>query len=168
MPAQDPTRMPLMGRLPIDAASPYGVRSGLRGQLAEWQLTWRERQYAARVCKELLALYRAAAADHPELARQQLYQRVVMQRSGCDSATAQAILESAQEGYADWPACHELTLCDLAHYLSATEFLAAHQGEQWIHSNLAPVIALHLPLELCLARKAGAGSAQPGAPGAQE
>ncbi len=168
MPAKDSSRRALDGRLPDVVSPPYGQRSGLRGQLAEWQLAWRERQHAARVSKELLALYRATAAHHPELARQELYQRVVMQRTGCDSSAAQAILESAQEGYADWPARHELTLCDLVHYLSATEFLATHPGELWIHSSLTPVIALHLPQELCLARKAGACSAQPGAPGAQE
>jgi hypothetical protein len=130
------------------------VRGGLRGVIAEWQLTWHERHHAARVSKKLLALYRAAAANHPDLPSRELYKLVVMQHTGCDSTTADAILESAQESYADWPARRELTLCDVVHYLSATEFLAAHESERWIHSNMAQVIALHVPQELCIARMA--------------
>lgn len=123
-----------------------------RGLIAEWLLTWCERRHAARVSKELLALYRAITANHPDLPSRELYKLVVMQRTDCDSTAAKAILESAQESYADWPARRELTLCDVVHYLSATEFLAAHKGEQWIHSNLAQVIASCVPRNLCIVR----------------
>lgn len=131
---------------------------GLRGLIAEWLLIWRERHHAARASKELLALYRTVSANCPDLADRERYQRVVMQRTGCDSTAAKAILESARESYSDWPVRRELTLCDVVHYLSATEFLASHQGEHWIHSNMARVVALHIPHDLCIARMARACS----------
>lgn len=123
-----------------------------RGLIAEWLLAWSERRYAAQASKELLALYRTVSANNPELASSEIYKHVVMQRAGCDSTAAKAILESAQESYADWPARRELTLCDVVHYLSATEFLASHESEHWIHSNLALVVASRLPRDLCIVR----------------
>lgn len=124
----------LAGRWSINAASPHkGTRNGLSGLIAVWLLIWCERHHAGRVSKEL-------------------YKLVVMRRHGCDSTMAKAVLDRAQESYADWPVRRELTLCDIVHYLSVTEFLATHKSEHWMHSNLAHVVASRVPRELCIVR----------------
>lgn len=99
-----------------------------------------------------MALFRNVSASYPGLVIPELYKLVVMRRKGCDSASAKAILDFAQESYGDWPVRRELTLCDVVHYLSTTEFLASHAGEQWMHSNLAHVVASLVSRELCIVR----------------
>ncbi len=137
----------------INSASEHGAAHGvLRGLFEEWMLAWQERRHTARVSKELLALYRLVAADHPGLVDRELFKLVVMKRNGCDSRAADSILESAEESFAQWPASCELTFCDVVHYLAVTEFLASHQREHWIHNNMALVVASHIPRDLCIAR----------------
>jgi len=133
-------------------AASWRSQGGLRGVIASWLLPWHERRHAARASGELLALYFAVKADHPDWAGRELYKQVVMARSGCDSAAANMILGCAAESFAEWPARRELTLCDVVHYLSVTEFLAAHEGEQGIHSNIARVVTSRIPHQLCIAR----------------
>lgn len=146
--------MNLVGRWSINAASPHeGTRNGLRGLIAVWLLVWCERHHAGRVSKELLALFRSVSANYPDLASRELYKLVVMRRHGCDSTTAKAVLDRAQESYADWPVRRELTLCDIAHYLSVVEYLATHKGQHWMHSNLALVVASRVPRDLCIVRR---------------
>jgi hypothetical protein len=115
-------------------------------------LAWQERRHTARVSKELLALYRAVAADHAGLADRELFKLVVMKRNSCDSKVANTILESAEESFAQWLANCELTFCDVVHYLSIAEFLTSHKCEHWIHNNMASVVASHVPRELCVER----------------
>ena len=50
------------------------------------------------------------------------------------------------------PTVCELTFCDVVDYLSTTEFLASHEGEQWMHSSLTPIIASRVPHDLCVVR----------------
>ncbi|MEI8031376.1 MAG: hypothetical protein WCH35_16500 [Comamonadaceae bacterium] len=141
------------GARSINSAAQHGaVRGALRSLFEEWMLAWQERHHTARVSKELLALYRIVAADHPGLTDRELFKLVVMKRNGCDSRAAETILESAEESFAQWPASCELTFCDVVHYLSVTEFLASHQREHWIHNNMASVVASHVPRDLCIAR----------------
>jgi hypothetical protein len=126
---------------------------GLRGQIGLWFLARRERRHAARASDELLALYRTISADHPEMAERERFNLVVMIRTGCDSMAADAILECAEESFAEWPTRRELTLCDVVHYLSVTEFLSAHEGDGGIHSNIALVVTSRVPHDLCVLRR---------------
>ncbi len=149
----NPLRFIEINRLQRDVPAPVETESrqyaGLRGLFAEWLLAWSERRHVVRASKELLALYRSAVVSYPELAGRELFQRVVMHRTGCDSMAADAILERAQESFAEWPARRELTFCDVVHYLSVTEFFAAHQRQQWTHSNMTSVVASLVPHDLC-------------------
>lgn len=151
---QDQNPLPISSIDPVDgrsisaALAHRDMRGGLSGLIAVWLLSWHERRHAARVSDELLALYRNVAANHPDLATRELYQLVVMQRTGCNSGTADGILDCAEESFAEWPARRELTLCDVVHYLSVTEFLATHKGENWIHANMALVVTSHIPNSL--------------------
>lgn len=126
--------------------------SGVFTLIADRFLAWRERRFVAQASKELLALYQTASLTHPEWTRRQLYQLVVMLRTGCEPTAADNILDAAQEGYAQWPSSHELNLCDVAHYLSVTEFLAIHPGKRWMQSSLTPVVASQVPSEFCVER----------------
>lgn len=129
------------------------LRGGLRGLIASWFLAWREGRHAARTSRELLALYRAVSTDHPKLADRELYKRVVMARNGCDATSANVVLECAEESFAAWPARRELTLCDVVHYLTVSEFLALHDGEHWMHTDIRHVVASRIPHDLCILRK---------------
>lgn len=129
------------------------LRGGLHGLISSWFLAWREGRHAARTSRELLALYRAVSADHPKLDGRELYKLVVMARNGCDVTTANVVLECAEESFAAWPARRELTLCDVVHYLTVSEFLALHDGEHWTHSDIRHVIASRIPHDLCILRK---------------
>ena len=86
---------------------------GLRTLIATGFLVWSERRHAARASGELLALYRAASAIHPEFANRELYKLVVMTRTGCDATAASVILNCAQDSFAEWPVRRDLTLCDV-------------------------------------------------------
>ena len=57
------------------------------------------------------------------------------------------------DSFAEWPARRELTICDVVHYLSMTEFLLAHEDENWIHTNLTLVVKSRIPKALCVARR---------------
>jgi hypothetical protein len=127
-------------------------QSGVLSLIAEKVLAWQERRFVAQASKELLALYQSISAIYPDWTRRKIYQLVVMRRTGCDSAAANLILDAAQESYARWPSSRELNLCDVAHYLSVTEFLASHPGMRGMHSSLTPVVASQVPSELCAER----------------
>lgn len=128
-------------------------RGGCLSLIAEKILAWRERHYVAQASKELLALYRTVSVMHPDWPRRKHYQLVVMHRTGCDPTAANIVLDGAQESFAQWPSSRELTLCDVVHYLSVTEFLALHPGERWMHSSLSHVVASRVPHELCVERE---------------
>ncbi len=138
----------------LHAALESPPQRGVSVLIADSFLAWQERRFVARAAKELLALYRSVSSIHPDWTRRKLYQQVVMRRTGCDPAAADIILEAARDSFAQWPSSRELNLCDVAHYLSVTEFLAIHRGKRWIHSSLTPVVASQVPHELCLERAA--------------
>ena len=125
------------------------LQRGISLLIADGFLAWQERRFVARTTKELLKVYRAVSYVHPDWTRRKLYQLVVMHRTGCNPTVADIILNAAQDSYAQWPSSRELNLCDVAHYLSVTEFLATHPDKRWIQSSLTPIVASHLPHELC-------------------
>ena len=128
-------------------------RSGLRNLLASNFLAWRESRHAARTSRQLLKLYRSVAASHPKLEGRDLYRQVVMERNRCDAGAADLILDNAERSFADWPTSRDLTLCDVVHYLSMSEFLAMHDGEHWMHVDIGRVVAASIPRDLCLVRR---------------
>jgi len=121
---------------------------GLLAAMLAPLMAWQERRFVARCCRQLLRIYQAAAAEHPDLARAELYQRVVVAHTGIDPAGAGAILEGARESFALWPVSRGLSLRDVAHYLAVSEFLATHGKSRWIHANLKRVVAASIPHDL--------------------
>lgn len=126
---------------------------GLRGWAVSWLLAWRERRYAVRISRELLALYRSVSVAHPELSDRERYGLAVMARDKCDATTANTILECAEESFASWPVSRELTLCDVAHYLAVKEFIANHDGTSGTHSDIRHVVIARIPHDLCRLKK---------------
>jgi YHS domain-containing protein len=131
----------------------HQLHRGLRGMVESWLLARREGQHAEQTSRALLALYRAISAEHPELADREIYQRVVMARTGCDAKAAERVLDCAEESFAEWPTKRELTLCDVVHYLAVNEFLARHEGEDWMHTDIQNVVDSLVPPELCVIRR---------------
>jgi YHS domain-containing protein len=170
LPASVPAQIPppaavVLSRAPVSpvAGSPktrksaremeHSLRGGLRGMVQSWLLARREGRHAEQASRELLALYRAISAEYPELADREIYQRVVMARTGCDAKAAERILDCAEESFAEWPTKRELTLCDVVHYLAVNEFLARHEGEDWMHTDIQHVVDALVPPELCVIRR---------------
>lgn len=108
-------------------------------------LGWRERRFARSCCQELLRTYNTIATEHPDLAREELYRQVVALRTGGSAEAVRAVLKGADESYAWWPQVRDLTLRDIAHYLSVTEFLATHGESPWIHNSLKRVVSESIP-----------------------
>lgn len=128
-------------------------RGGLRGLIESWLLARREGRQAARTSRELLFLYRKISANHPELDDRERYKLVVMARNNCDATTANVVLECAEESFSAWPVMRELTLCDVIHYLAVSEFIAQHDGEPWVRSDIRHMVISRIPHDLCLFRK---------------
>ena len=120
-----------------------------------WSRTRRERQHVVRTSSELLSLYRTITAVHPDLSDREHFKLLVMARNGCDSTVANLVLERAEESFAQWPVTRELTLCDVVHYLSVSEYFAAHAGEPWMSSdaNINLIVQSNIPHRLCVDRK---------------
>jgi hypothetical protein len=120
-----------------------------------WSRTRRERQHAERTSDELLSLYRTISAVHPELPNREHFRLLVMARKGCDSTVANLALERAEESFAQWPVTRELTLCDVVHYLTVSEYFAAYAGEPWMSSdaNINLIVQSHIPHGLCVDHK---------------
>ena len=117
----------------------------LRILIALLLISWREGRHASRSCRELLAMYRTASTEHPELDHRELYKLVIMARNGCDAAAANVILKRAEESFAAWPVMSELSLSDVVHYLTVCELLGARNGEHWIHSDINHVVITRIP-----------------------
>lgn len=129
-----------------------GRGGGLRGVIAAWLLALHERRHAARASDELLALSQSVKADHPDWSERELFKLTVMARRGCDSTAADAILRQAGKSFAELPVRRDLTLRDVAHQLSVTESLSAHEDDSGIRSNIARVVATYIASELCTIR----------------
>jgi len=106
---------------------------------------WRERHYARRTSRELLALYRRVRTNHPGLTGLPLYRMVVADHLGGESSDVDAVLEHAKDSFATWPVDRPLTFRDIVHYVAVSNFLEAHDAAPWTQSNLGRMIAARIP-----------------------
>lgn len=120
----------------------------LRGLLASWLITWREKRHVARTSRSILSQYRSIAATHPNWLPNEMYRFVVMAHTGCDTSTADMILDRAEESFAEWPVSRPLKLRDVAHYLTVTEYLDLYGKDFWMRSEINKMVARHIPKNL--------------------
>lgn len=113
--------------------------SGMHSLMAPL-LSWRERRFAAALCRELVRLREIAVTARPDLDRRAIYEKVVAAHTGADAKAAAAIVDAAEQSFASWPSGRAVNLRDVAHYLAVSEFLASHHGAHWIHANLKHVV----------------------------
>jgi YHS domain-containing protein len=125
----------------------------LRSHISSWMQARQERRHVVVTCKELLALYSKVSADHPKLGKRQLTKMLVMARNNCNEKDAYEVLKFAEESYAAWPVERELTLCDVIHYLTVTEFTSNYGVEYSGHINFRPEIRSLIPSDLCHTKK---------------
>lgn len=111
-------------------------------------LAWREKRFAVRISGELLKLHAIVSSRHPNLAGRDLYRQIVAVHTGSDAASIDAVLEGAEQSFADWPAGRDLKFCDIVNYLAASEFFASHQGNRWIQTDIKHIIAARIPRDL--------------------
>ncbi|HEX7156649.1 MAG TPA: hypothetical protein VF229_05495, partial [Burkholderiaceae bacterium] len=130
--------------LQFEAATPASVLRSLMSPL----FSWFEMRHAAKTSREMLRLYKQVSARNPALSGRPLYLEVVMARTGWDSATANELLEHAQDSFASWPAETELTFRDVVHYFAVSDFLASHVGSHWVRANMGRVVSSNVPHDL--------------------
>jgi hypothetical protein len=107
-----------------------------------------EARFATRVSDDLLALHRAVVTRHPGLRGRDLYRKIVIARTQTDPASAEVLLDQAEESFAAWPAERPLRFSDVVHAIAISEFLASHDGASWIRANMGRVIQARIPRDL--------------------
>ena len=127
--------------------APQPPRGSSLGQGVSWLLAWRERRFANKRCKELLALHAKVAAEQPLMARETVYREVVMRRVRCTEVQAEELIECARDSYAEWPVRRQLRLRDVAHYLIVCEYCASQADSGWVLSTLGRVVADCIPIQ---------------------
>jgi hypothetical protein len=120
----------------------------IRSQLSAWLLSWREKRHVARTSRAILAQYRRISKEHPDLPSNAVYVFVVMAHTGCDSVTANMILDRAEESFAEWPVSRALTLRDVVHYLTVTEYLDLYGKDFWMRSEIIKRVNAYIPKNL--------------------
>ncbi len=113
-----------------------------------WWAAWRERRFAGRRCRELLALHHAVQQQHPTLTGLGLYRHIVGLRIGGDANSVDGVLQRAEESFASWPVSRPLNFRDVAHYLAVTEYFALHAGQQAMHADVKRVVDDTIPGDL--------------------
>jgi YHS domain-containing protein len=106
---------------------------------------WRERRFARRVSRELLKLHRSISASHPELRGRDLYRTIVMARTRGDAESAEALIDQAEESFANWPVHRALRFGDVVHFIAVSEFLGVHGNSPWVHSNVGHEVSSEIP-----------------------
>ena len=129
-------------------AKPTSLFERARELLATPLALWRQRHHAAAVSRQLLKLHSFVAERHPDLKGRALYRQIVMVRSGADIATAERMLNRAEQSFAQWPAQRDLTFADVVHCLAVEEFFAAHGETHWTQAHMGRVVAAKIPDEL--------------------
>lgn len=109
---------------------------------------WRERRFARRVSKELLTLYRVVAAKYAALHGRELYRLVVTLRTRGNLESADALIDHAEDSFAEWPVRRDVTFRDVVHYIAVSEFLASHGDAPWVHANFRREVASRIPSDL--------------------
>ena len=118
--------------------------SGLKAVAALF-LAWRERQFAARVCRDLLRLHEKMVTRHPGQQGLSLYRLIVADRNGGSIPVADAILDRASQSFAEWPSRRALNFRDVVHCLVVLEFIAANRDARWIHADLKQFVGNAIP-----------------------
>ena len=113
-----------------------------------WWLAWQERRFAAKRCKELLALHARVSEERPLLQPEARYREVVLRRVHCTEMQADELLECARDSYAEWPVRRALRLRDVAHFLVVCEYCATHEGAEWVLGALGDVVDHSIPRQL--------------------
>jgi len=111
--------------------------------------TWRERQFASRVCRQLLGLYRETLQARPGLEGRDLYRHVVARYLTSTAATAERVLQAAEASFAEWPVSRPLRFRDVVHFLAVEEFLASQQDSTgWTRGTVGRVVSARITADL--------------------
>lgn len=86
-------------------------------------------------------------AESPDTSRDDLLAGVAMSWSGASRSTAEVLLQSARDTFAEWPVHRELSFRDLAVYLAVEQYLRVRcsKGTQ---INMQRVIGKLIPNNL--------------------
>lgn len=122
--------------------------SGLAALLHVQWMRWAEKRHAERTTRAVVARFRTILARYPELPTRDALCLLVMEHSRCDVTAARRVLANAENSFSSWPADRDLNLVDVAHYLAVSEFLALHQREHGIRSDIGQLVAAMVPREL--------------------
>jgi hypothetical protein len=111
-------------------------------------VAWHEHRFTLQCCRDLLALHSRVLASHPGLAGLALYRQIVATHVGGDLATAEQVLQQAEESYSVWPTPRSLSFRDVVHYLAASALVASQPGKHWVSGDIQHIVQASIPHEL--------------------
>jgi hypothetical protein len=124
------------------------VASMARSKPQDVLSAWQERYYAKRASTEVLEAYQRVHTQRPELAGRALYRQVVMVRTGIDAKAADALLQSAEQSFAEWPVQRELDFRDVAHYLVYDGYMRSFGSRHWTRRHIGHIVDSVIPAKL--------------------
>ena len=107
-----------------------------------------EMWHAWRGSREMLQWYRRVHSETPALSGRELYQQIIVRRSGVASSAAALTLTRAEASLCEWPAAHALRYCDVVLYVVVAEYLKSHPTISGIQANMLSVVFRVIPREL--------------------
>ena len=105
----------------------------------------RERSLAREQCAKMLELFRAVQAEHPGLAGEPLYERVVARRLSCDDAKARELVRLADLSFAQWPDERDVNFRDVVNFVFVNQIMSAHARAMGIHVDMAQIVNAGIP-----------------------
>jgi hypothetical protein len=107
-----------------------------------------ERGEVQRVCRELLALHAEVAREHPELAGEPLYERIIARFTNSDPQQAKTVLNRAEESFAQWPVVRDVIFRDVVLYFVVSRSLDSSSQAAESRVDLTNVVHAIVPAEL--------------------
>ena len=107
-----------------------------------------ERRYAKRESLKALAMYHAMREQHPELTGIALYEKIVASLTGADAEAAHALVQAAEQSFAEWPSDRGLTFRDVVHYLCFDGYTKSHDDLGWTRTSMRKVANAVIPKDL--------------------
>ena len=108
----------------------------------------REHQQLKRTCRECLKLYRKVEQEHATATAHERYARLVADRTGADAKGVKAIIQRAEESFANWPNERPLILRDVVQYLAVTECLSDDLSAIGVRADVTTLVAKLIPANL--------------------
>jgi len=104
-----------------------------------------EALHARRTSRDMLEWYRRVLSEESGLVRRDLYEKIVMRRSGVNGRAAGALVRQAEESFCSWPSWRELRFRDVVSYVVVSEYLRTHEMTMGTQTRMGRIVARVIP-----------------------